>query len=316
LVKGARCWVTDAKERVAVIQFHSGEQLALSRILMEKVSNGMGFSRRQVPLKLIYAGTVHRSQGMTLNRAVIDFRRYFWEHGQLYIALSRVRHPDNLCILLPESEEEIAISDPVAVPLRISVDRQVGNIVSTISRDTIRGVDTALSMPATHPSTTELPVDEFIMTPADQTDQETNDRIEALPSPSHNLDVLWSDNDSHHEHGDPVDPLTEYDYSVPPDHIREGEVISHEISTDSSIDVDDPLQRNEAIDFERVQNISSGTVNLAHLCARIVVLISSILACAVEKPQACFVSSLYRVHVIMSTFLILYRISKCDIDQI
>jgi hypothetical protein len=69
--------VRDAKERVAVIQFHSGEQLALSPIPMEKESHRMRFSLWQVPLKLIYAGTVHRSQGMTLNRAIIHLRRHF-----------------------------------------------------------------------------------------------------------------------------------------------------------------------------------------------------------------------------------------------
>jgi ATP-dependent exoDNAse (exonuclease V) alpha subunit len=52
---------------------------------------------------LIYAGTVHRSQGMTLDRAVVDLRRDFWEHGQLYVALSRITDPRNLCILLPPS---------------------------------------------------------------------------------------------------------------------------------------------------------------------------------------------------------------------
>jgi hypothetical protein len=79
-----------------------------------------------------------------------------------------------------------------------------------------------------------------------------NDRTEALPSPSRNLSILWPDNESDHEHDDPVDPMAEHDYPIPPDHIREGEVTSHEKSTDLSIDVHDALQRNEAIDFERV----------------------------------------------------------------
>jgi hypothetical protein len=59
LVKGRYCWVLDARERVAVIRFDGGEEITLSRIPMEKMSNGMKFSRWQVPLKSIYAGTVH-----------------------------------------------------------------------------------------------------------------------------------------------------------------------------------------------------------------------------------------------------------------
>jgi hypothetical protein len=94
VVNGRRFWVLDAKEGVAVIRFENGKELTLSLLLMEKVSNGMKVSRWQVPLKLIYAGTVHRSHGMTLNRAVIDLKSQFCEHGQLYVALSRVRHPE------------------------------------------------------------------------------------------------------------------------------------------------------------------------------------------------------------------------------
>lgn len=52
----------------------------------------------QIPLRLAWAITVHKSQGMTLDAARVDLRRAFVE-GMGYVALSRVRRLDNLSLV-------------------------------------------------------------------------------------------------------------------------------------------------------------------------------------------------------------------------
>jgi ATP-dependent exoDNAse (exonuclease V) alpha subunit len=69
--------------------------------------------RWQLSLRLLFAGTVHRSQGMTLQRAVIDCRTKFWEHRQLHVALSRVKSRADLCIFLPLDIDDIMIQLPM-----------------------------------------------------------------------------------------------------------------------------------------------------------------------------------------------------------
>lgn len=57
-----------------------------------------GVRRMQIPLALAYAVTIHKSQGATLDSALIDIGPTTFECGQAYVALSRVRALDSLYI--------------------------------------------------------------------------------------------------------------------------------------------------------------------------------------------------------------------------
>lgn len=98
-----------------IVEFRSGKIVTMkpdSWELRDGDKKRAGLS--QIPLRLAWAITVHKSQGMTLDAARIDLRRAFVE-GMGYVALSRVKRLDSLSLLginkmsLRVSEDALAI---------------------------------------------------------------------------------------------------------------------------------------------------------------------------------------------------------------
>ncbi|NOQ32098.1 MAG: AAA family ATPase [Helicobacteraceae bacterium] len=73
-------------------------KLSLEDWTIENESGNITAKVSQVPLKLAWAITIHKSQGMTLDSAEIDLSKTF-EVGQGYVALSRIKNIDGLRLM-------------------------------------------------------------------------------------------------------------------------------------------------------------------------------------------------------------------------
>lgn len=87
---------------VPIVRFDSGAVVAISPVEWEVPDpNGEGLLLRyQIPLKLAWAVTVHKSQGTTLSRAELLVANAF-DYGQAYTALSRVTSLKGLWLTRP-----------------------------------------------------------------------------------------------------------------------------------------------------------------------------------------------------------------------
>ena len=67
----------------------------------------------QIPLRLAYAITIHKSQGLSFNSVYLRLGRGCFDHGQLYTALSRCRTLSGLQIDRPITPEDLIIDESV-----------------------------------------------------------------------------------------------------------------------------------------------------------------------------------------------------------
>lgn len=82
-----------------IIETKKGRKITVSPLEWSVEENGKVKAQiAQVPLRLAWAITVHKSQGMSMDSAIMDLSSVF-EYGQGYVALSRVRKMEGLYLL-------------------------------------------------------------------------------------------------------------------------------------------------------------------------------------------------------------------------
>ena len=81
-------------EKYPIVQF---DKIKLAVTKKEwKSENVPGISVYQVPLILAWGITIHKAQGLTLEKAIVDVGKDLFEAGQMYVALSRLKTLDGI----------------------------------------------------------------------------------------------------------------------------------------------------------------------------------------------------------------------------
>ena len=95
IVNGSRGCITGLDDRGVTIQDVKGRTIRIEYVTI--TDNNLSVS--YMPLKLAYALTIHRCQGMTLDSVEIDLGSSIFEYGQAYTALSRARNSHSVRLI-------------------------------------------------------------------------------------------------------------------------------------------------------------------------------------------------------------------------
>lgn len=127
LVNGSRGVVLDIRingeTEVVDVKFLNGTIYKVTRVTWVNESDEACCTRFQMPLILGFATTIHKSQGSTIDYAIVNIGHSIFAKGQAYVALSRVRGIGGMFI----SE---------FVPNTIRADREALEYVSSIEERT------------------------------------------------------------------------------------------------------------------------------------------------------------------------------------
>ncbi len=131
-VNGTLGTVVGFEKNTPIVKTRAGKKIYVTDATWEVVDDGKVLaSATQLPLRLAWAITVHKSQGMSLDAAEIDLSKSFVA-GQGYVALSRLRSLEGLT-LLGLNNKALAV-DPYVLELNTQLLNESSKWTKVIGR--------------------------------------------------------------------------------------------------------------------------------------------------------------------------------------
>ncbi|MFW5659127.1 MAG: ATP-binding domain-containing protein, partial [Bacteroidota bacterium] len=101
--------ITKLEDEYLLVVTQDGEEVVVTRYTWENTRYSWNKQQKMVetetvgtftqfPVQLAWAVTIHKSQGLTFDRVVIDLGRGAFAHGQTYVALSRCRSLEGIVL--------------------------------------------------------------------------------------------------------------------------------------------------------------------------------------------------------------------------